>query len=185
MFENKVDLTKVYGVKRVAYKPSPTSGEARIVKTFDPTTARKKAKKKAEESKVIDASKTWYEYQELRQTKPFKYWWWEQKARQRGLCYYCLKDLDYGVINVEHVKPMSAGGTNDYNNLVLSCQPCNKAKGSNVLSKSKRKQLKASMEEALRVKKFIDDNIYLMTDFEIGVWASMREMDKKFRDNGV
>lgn len=44
---------------------------------------------------------------------------------QEGQCAYCYCDIT-GKYEVEHIKPISAGGSNDYNNLVLSCSDCNK-----------------------------------------------------------
>ncbi|HEX76873.1 MAG TPA: HNH endonuclease [Dehalococcoidia bacterium] len=56
-----------------------------------------------------------------------------------GHCYYCRKRLawsNYGVVGargaweVDHSKPRSRGGTEYLRNLVPSCVPCNRSKGS-------------------------------------------------------
>jgi 5-methylcytosine-specific restriction endonuclease McrA len=147
MFDNKVDIFKAYGLKPVYKYDKPSDGEARVTKIVEPTTLLKRHKRQHKIKLPIDAGKTWREYQELRQTKEFKQWWWEQHDKQYGLCYYCLINLDFVQINVEHMKPMSKGGTNNYNNLVLSCQECNKEKNTRLLSKNERKQLKLRMVE--------------------------------------
>ncbi len=68
------------------------------------------------------------------------------EGRER-VCYYCGLDEDEltyiwepsGVPNrnarltVDHVLPISRGGTNDLDNLVLACQPCNVSKGNSTL----------------------------------------------------
>lgn len=43
------------------------------------------------------------------------------------LCAYCGEKSDY--YEVEHLTPVSRGGSSRISNLVLSCEPCNKAKG--------------------------------------------------------
>ncbi len=53
----------------------------------------------------------------------------------KGLCHYCGKvvnqnDRRFGDgATIDHVKPISKGGTNDPSNLVLSCRSCNSKKG--------------------------------------------------------
>ncbi|QDP58788.1 MAG: putative HNH endonuclease [Prokaryotic dsDNA virus sp.] len=49
-------------------------------------------------------------------------------ARRDGCCFHC-RDKD-GPWEIDHLQPVSAGGGNDLDNLVLSCIPCNRRKGS-------------------------------------------------------
>lgn len=49
-----------------------------------------------------------------------------------GRCLYCRRLVDffgYGAFRVDHVIPRASGGTDDFNNLVPACDPCNAAKG--------------------------------------------------------
>lgn len=159
MFEKPVDTVKVYGAKRYIKPKVETYFEPVIIKAADRPVIRKTIKNKNGFG-FVDSTRTFNEYQELRQTKEFKVWWWEQHDRQDGYCYYCDIDLDLEdvLINVEHIKPMRAGGTNDYNNMVLSCAPCNKTKGSKQLSKNERKHLRtkqARREQMKELKKQI------------------------------
>lgn len=48
--------------------------------------------------------------------------------KQGGKCAYCREDLD-DTYNVDHVIPISRGGSNDPSNLCCACQPCNFSKG--------------------------------------------------------
>lgn len=48
------------------------------------------------------------------------------KISQRGLCYWCHKP--YGRFQVDHVWPLSKGGSNGPENIVLACKPCNHTK---------------------------------------------------------
>ncbi|UQN10384.1 HNH endonuclease domain-containing protein [Deinococcus sp. QL22] len=48
--------------------------------------------------------------------------------QQQGRCYYCGLSFDVfynGYYDLEHKIPLSRGGTNEHDNLVLSCRPCN------------------------------------------------------------
>lgn len=47
---------------------------------------------------------------------------------QRAKCYWCLKPLGK-VYHLDHVNPISRGGTNDVSNLVLACPSCNLSRG--------------------------------------------------------
>lgn len=51
--------------------------------------------------------------------------------RARGCCEYCqiLNDFSPDTFEVEHIEPLSQGGTNDLGNLAFSCGGCNGRKG--------------------------------------------------------
>ena len=50
-----------------------------------------------------------------------------QYDHQQGRCYYC-DVLVYDDYHVDHVIPISKGGSNGPENLVISCPPCNRSK---------------------------------------------------------
>lgn len=52
-------------------------------------------------------------------------------VEQAGECYYCKSKLpkDTKQIHVDHIIPISAGGTSDVSNLCVACSACNLAKG--------------------------------------------------------
>lgn len=54
-----------------------------------------------------------------------------QIKRQRGRCFYCGCKLDK--YHVDHVQPLSRGGSNDPSNLVIACPFCNDSKGAKLL----------------------------------------------------
>jgi 5-methylcytosine-specific restriction endonuclease McrA len=47
--------------------------------------------------------------------------------RAEGRCEYCQSMADYATATfaVEHIIPLSRGGTNEFDNLALSCSGCN------------------------------------------------------------
>lgn len=52
---------------------------------------------------------------------------------QEGCCAYCGKSFDAGY-EVDHIVPLSRGGSNDAKNLALACQSCNRSKGNKLIS---------------------------------------------------
>lgn len=45
--------------------------------------------------------------------------------KQNPLCYWCKKQLTASSATVDHVIPLSKGGTNGFDNFVLACKACN------------------------------------------------------------
>lgn len=43
-------------------------------------------------------------------------------------CWYCGSALTIDSASIDHITPMSCGGTDDYGNLALTCTFCNYAK---------------------------------------------------------
>jgi hypothetical protein len=50
--------------------------------------------------------------------------------RDRGRCFYCRERLSIGVLHVDHLEPISGGGSTRMENCVASCERCNREKGS-------------------------------------------------------
>ena len=43
-------------------------------------------------------------------------------------CYLCLNPVPFGKDEIDHKIPISRNGTNEYNNLEIACQKCNRTK---------------------------------------------------------
>lgn len=68
-------------------------------------------------------------------------------------CVYC--DAKNTILNIDHVRPATKGGTNAVTNLVLACIPCNQAKGATqvedfVTDPKRRARILASTRRPLR-----------------------------------
>lgn len=54
---------------------------------------------------------------------------WGMYESQQGLCAYCEMPL-FATFHVDHMVPLSRGGSNSWTNLAVSCIECNLSKGS-------------------------------------------------------
>ena len=54
--------------------------------------------------------------------------------RDQFTCQYCGRTVPDVILHVDHIQPVSKGGTNDILNLVTSCRDCNLGKGARELS---------------------------------------------------
>jgi 5-methylcytosine-specific restriction endonuclease McrA len=71
--------------------------------------------------------------------------------RENYCCIYCGIHASQAKMEIEHVIPRSRGGTDSLNNLVLSCETCNQAKG----SQDVKTFLKGKLSILKRVKKHL------------------------------
>ncbi len=46
-------------------------------------------------------------------------------ANSNGKCGICGKPVKFKKATIDHIQPLSAGGTNDFKNLQLACRSCN------------------------------------------------------------
>ena len=53
--------------------------------------------------------------------------WW-QNILQRGECHYCHKKFAPSALTMDHIVPVSRGGTSTRGNVVPACDACNKTK---------------------------------------------------------
>jgi 5-methylcytosine-specific restriction endonuclease McrA len=63
-----------------------------------------------------------------------------QYAAQRGQCFYCACDLAKVRFHIDHVIPLSRGGTNYPDNIVIACPRCNLEKGTKLPHEFKRRK---------------------------------------------
>ena len=73
----------------------------------------------------------YYSSQEIAKRVPVRKWYGEKLfVAQHGMCGMCKEHEKYKNMDVDHIKPISKGGTNSLDNLQLLCRQCNAKKGS-------------------------------------------------------
>jgi 5-methylcytosine-specific restriction endonuclease McrA len=50
--------------------------------------------------------------------------------RDKSTCYMCGRKLGYAELVIDHVIPISRGGSHSEDNMKVACAPCNRRKGS-------------------------------------------------------
>jgi 5-methylcytosine-specific restriction endonuclease McrA len=60
-------------------------------------------------------------------SKTFRYY----ATEQFGRCQWCNVELRVEESTIDHIVPLSLGGTHAWANLALACGPCNRDKGTN------------------------------------------------------
>ena len=53
--------------------------------------------------------------------------WWKRKLAQ-AICYYCKGHFSPRVLTMDHIIPLSRGGSSSKINIVTACKKCNNAK---------------------------------------------------------
>lgn len=66
--------------------------------------------------------------------------------RDRFSCRYCGVSSSEAVLQVDHVVPLSVGGSNDADNLVTACLECNSGKGDMLLDSVSAPPFKSHLE---------------------------------------
>lgn len=92
-------------------------------------------------SECSEFSKHHYEKSSLRRASPKRRIGISSKLRfeifqrDKFTCQYCgkSKDEDSVKLELDHIVPLSAGGTDDYHNLTTSCKKCNQGKSNKII----------------------------------------------------
>ena len=72
-------------------------------------------------------------------------------------CQYCGKKAPDIILEIDHINPVSKGGTNDIENLVSACFDCNRGKGARKLSDlSEVEKSRRQLEELQEKKNMVD-----------------------------
>jgi len=82
---------------------------------------------------------------------------WDVMHRFQFQCVYCGRTAKDSVLDVDHVVPIAAGGTNEIDNLVPACVECNMGKGAKRLE---------NLPRAIRKQAFADDEQYFRGCFD-------------------
>lgn len=88
--------------------------------------------------------------------------------RDSFTCLYCGRKAPDVVLEIDHVKPVSGGGTNDILNLVTSCRECNSGKSNRHLSDNTVIEKQRNQLEELQCRK---EQIEMLFDWKKGLLA--------------
>lgn len=72
--------------------------------------------------------------------------------RQNGLCAYCGQHRNIKYMTVDHIIPLSKGGTDDTENLQCTCKLCNRLKD-NMLPHEFTLFIRGILENSMRIEK--------------------------------
>ena len=75
---------------------------------------------------------------------------WEE---QQGFCWHCSRSVPSRESTLEHLHPRSHGGTDEYENLVMSCQKCNLRRGTKKTPQKTPELLAAVIAKGLELEK--------------------------------
>lgn len=65
-------------------------------------------------------------------------------------CVYCGAHPPAVILHIDHIHPVAEGGTNDLDNLITACAPCNLGKGARLLSSAPKSLSDRAAEVAER-----------------------------------
>ena len=88
--------------------------------------------------------------------------------RDNFTCRYCGRKTPEVILEVDHVIPVSKGGTDDFENLVTSCFECNRGKGNRLL-------------DNIMIEKDIHDETVILAEQEIQL-AEYNYIRKKIKE---
>lgn len=89
-------------------------------------------------------------------------------------CQYCGRSAPDVILEVDHINPVSEGGSNDMLNLITSCLECNRGKGKQLLSENsildkKRERLEELNERRLQIDMMMEwqEELLKVDDYQV------------------
>lgn len=92
--------------------------------------------------------------------------------RDKFTCQYCGRSAPDAILEIDHISPVSDGGSNDILNLITSCRDCNRGKGKRTLSDNTAIQKQREQLAELSERK---DQLEMMIEWR----ESVRDISKK------
>ena len=86
--------------------------------------------------------------------------------RDKFTCQYCGKAAPEVVLHVDHIDPVSKGGSNDIMNLITACIDCNLGKSARVLSDDSAVQKKKAQMDELQERR---EQLEMMVEWQKGL----------------
>lgn len=92
--------------------------------------------------------------------------------RDKFTCQYCGSKAPDAVLEIDHIEPVSKGGSDDLMNLITSCHDCNSGKSARLLSDDSVVEKRRQQAEALQDRK---EQLEMMYEWQKG----LLEVDEK------
>ena len=67
--------------------------------------------------------------------------WWKQQVGM-GICYHCEQKFSREELTMDHLIPLSRGGTSSKKNIVVACKQCNSLKKNRTVAELRLSELK-------------------------------------------
>lgn len=99
--------------------------------------------------------------------------------RDSFTCQYCGGKAPEVLLHVDHIEPVSKGGTNDLLNLITSCEPCNAGKSDRRLDDNSAMNKKRTQLEQLQARK---EQLDLMMQWQKGLLELERTSEQEAAD---
>jgi 5-methylcytosine-specific restriction protein A len=68
--------------------------------------------------------------------------WWKQQVG-KGICYHCEQKFSPAELTMDHLIPLSRGGTSSKKNIVVACKQCNSLKKNLTVADLRLRELKS------------------------------------------
>lgn len=111
-------------------------------------------------------------------------------------CQYCGRSAPEVILHVDHIKPVSDGGTNEMTNLITSCFDCNMGKKDRLLDdhsmlEKQKKQLEELNERRQQLEMMMQWREEMMSieeeqlKFACDKWSELLNREYKLNENGI
>lgn len=99
--------------------------------------------------------------------------------RDKFTCQYCGRQSPDVILEIDHIKPVAEGGTNDIMNLITACFDCNRGKGKRVLTQQDELKKQQKMLQELSERK---EQLEMLVEWKQGLQSIEDEMLDKIED---
>lgn len=105
-------------------------------------------------------------------------------AKTNGLCWYCGYEVSdkpeshFSRANIDHVVPVSKGGTDDLTNLVPSCFQCNITKGTQTLEEFRKEESEKAISRcSWGLERFVGVHRFCSNELEESVALYLKRLE--------
>ena len=108
--------------------------------------------------------------------------------RDEFTCVYCGATPPSVILQIDHIHPVAEGGSNQIDNLITSCQPCNLGKGANLLTnipQSFKEKASFVAEQEAQLRGYYEIMQMQQDRINAEVWQIAEIIDSVTLENGI